>query len=197
MAAVTTITLIKRFTYRGDASEEFSNTYSFKNAPPGDSASWLVFANDMWLIEKLIFPGSVFLVAAYGYDSDDPKAHSVWGHDYTTPGPPPPGTMVLAGQPMAGDQAACVEWVTDKKNSRGKTIYLRKYLHAGAVKVGNVDELDNTYLGLLDVYKNSISGHWGGLRAREHDYNIVTAKPITWVTTRTLRRRGKRPPLKA
>jgi len=197
MASVTGLTTTKRFTYRGDSSEEFSNTYHFKNAPPTSDALWDALATSVWNCEKMIFPNVVSLVQVYGYDSDDPHAHHVYAKDYTIPGPPPTGAMGITGNPFAGDQAACVQWKTNRLNSRGKSVYLRKYVHRGNVSTGNADNLDATYLTALNNFAGSgavgIQAVGGGLRSRDHDETILAAGAIPFVTTRTLKRRGKRP----
>lgn len=197
MAAVTGLTIVKRFLYRGNVDEEFSNTYHFKNAPPGDDPSWTVLMNDAINHEKAIFPTDVQFVRVYGYNSDDPNAHHAFVHDFTIPGPPPAGTMPsITGNRMAGDQAACVAWKTSRLNSRGKAIYLRKYFHAGYVDVGTHDNLAGQYLGALGEFGGLTQGMnsvYGGLRSRSHDETLLQGKVITYVTTRTLKRRGKRP----
>jgi len=196
MASVTGLTLIKSFAYRGDATEEFSNTYHFKNPPPGDDASWTVVMNDAVAKERSCFPAWVLYSRAYGYDSDDPKAHHVFQHDFTIPGPPPGGQHPEAGNRMSGDQAACVRWRTGRLNSDGKPIYLRKYLHAGFISPSAADDLEATYKAQLELFGSNTAGigsiH-GGLRSRTHDETVTDGTPIPYVTTRTLKRRGRRP----
>jgi len=198
MATVTGLTLVKRFTYRGDTMEEFSNTYHFKDAPPADATAWTALALAAWTAEAQAMHGGIKLVRAYGYDSDDPHAHAVWSKDYTVPGPPPSGTLTApGGQSMAGDQAALVEWKTSRINSRGKPIWLRKYFHGGFADSANPDNLTAVYSTALTNYKGGaplgIQGVGGGLRSRSHDETIAASKVSPYVTTRTLKRRGKRP----
>lgn len=193
MAAVTGLTLVKLFSYRGDAQEEFSNTYHFKGLPPGDDASWNVLLNDVVTQEKVLWPSTVKMSRAYGYNSDDPNAHHVFAHDYGTTGPP--GTFVpqSADHRMAGDQAACIWWKMDRLSSRGKPIYLRKYMHSGFTDQINVDNISSLYGAQLDQYASTMKGIHGGLRSRSHDDNVVAQGHIPYATTRTLKRRGKRP----
>jgi len=193
MAAVTGLTMIKQFTYRAETQEEWSNTYHFKLGPPGDAPSWQVLANDVWAQEKNVLPNTVHWVRAYGYSSDDPNADHVWQVDNTIPGPPPSGSMAPPVRPMAGDQAACIWWRLDRNNSKGKPVYLRKYLHAGGIATTLPDELDPGYGTLLGTYAGNMRGIHGGLRSRSHDDNVTTTNVIPYVTTRTLKRRGKRP----
>lgn len=193
MAAVTGLTLVKRFPYRGDPLEEFSNTYHFKGGPPGDDPSWTVLMTDVVNLEKPILRPDVLFVRAYGYDSDDPHAHHVFAHDFTVPGPPPAGSSALGGNLMAGDQASLVWWKTDKLSSRGKPIYLRKYFHHGHVDTTSGDNLLASYRAALQNYSTAANLIHGGLRGRRQDSNVVLSDASPFVTTRTLKRRGKRP----
>lgn len=199
MATLMGITIVKRFTYRGDPTEEFSNQYWFKQSPPSDSASWAQAVADVYNQEHLLFGPDVAFVRAYGYNDDDPKANHVFAKDYTVPGPPPVGTRTPTGVEFAGDQAALVEWKTDALNSRGKPIYLRKYIHAGSAKQGSPDQLDTTYYGILGTYANAMRTMFGGLTnpsSSNHpggSETAVTGIVGPYVTTRTLKRRGPRP----
>jgi hypothetical protein len=197
MAAVTGLTVVKRFTYRTDPTEEFSNTYHFKNPPPGDDASWQVLLDDVVNHEKAVFPPDVFYARAYGYDSDDPNAHNVFVHEYPDTGGPA-GTFPITGSfaRFAGDQASLCLWTTSRLNTRGKKIYLRKYFHAGFTESAGGDALETTYLVALQnfVGLTGIQAVHGGLRSLGHDETIVGYGVSPYVTTRTLKRRGKRPP---
>lgn len=198
---MTGLTVVKRFTYRGDTNEEFSNKYHWINPVPTDTAQWTALLQSVQTAEAAIFPANVHFVRAYGYNSSDPKADHVFQYDYETPGPPPAGTMVnTTGFRMAGDQAACVEFRTDRNNDSGKPIYLRKYLHAGYVNIAEPDELDPPYVTLLNTYGHIVDSAHGLLtNAPGTDKSppgtalAQLVKVIPTVTTRTLKRRGKRP----
>lgn len=198
MAAVTGLTVVKKFPYRGDPNEEFSNTYHFKSLPPGDDASWEVLVSDVVNREKTCFSSNCTYVRAYGYDSDAADAHHVFAKDFAIPGPPPIGTFVAPGSGRgAGDQAACLWWKSDQLTSKGKPIYLRKYFHDIWIPALGGDSLDTTYVTALETFVSpaGIQSVHGGLRGRERDMNILAAGVIGFATTRTLKRRGKRPPL--
>lgn len=197
MASVTGLTLVKRFEYRDDPNEEFSNTYHFKTSPPGDDASWNVLVNDAIAKEQQILFPTVSYTRAYGYDSDDPNAHHVFAIQWDQSSNPPRGTLTPGADPIGpGDLAACVVWKTSRLNSRGKPIYLRKYFHHIALLASDMDKVSgiqaspmNDFAGPLGM--NSV---YGGLRSRSHDENLqLPGHVIEWVTTRTLKRRGKRP----
>jgi len=197
MAAVTGLTIVKRFSYRGDNQEEFSNTYHFKSPPPGDDASWMVVLNDVVACEQKINGIGVSFVHAYGYNSDDPNAHHVFQHDFTVPGPPPQGQFTGTGQLMAGDQAGMVEWKTDQLSSKGKPIFLRKFHHHGLTDPSAPDNIAASWVTVLTAYAANgpygIQAVHGGLRGRARDCNVIAALISPYVTTRTLKRRGKRP----
>lgn len=196
MATVTGLTVVKSFTYRGDATEEFSNTYHFKGAPPVGDTAWQTLLSEVVGKEQGALPASVKWSRAYGYDSDDPAAHHVFAYDYGTTGPPGAYVPIPATEiRIAGDQAACVWWRLDRLNTRGKPIYLRKYIHGGYVLNTDTDSLSTNWLNALRTYSGGagmMSIH-GGLRSRSHDDNVQASDVIPYITTRTLKRRGKRP----
>lgn len=197
MASVCGLTLVKAFDYRGDPNEEFSNTYHFKGAVPSDDTGWMTLMGQAAAAEGHVLPAAVHYTRAYGYDSDDPAAHHVFSYTWpttSTTGDYPRDT--LQELPIAGDQAAMVWWKTARLNSRGKPIYLRKYLHGGFIPNTGGDQLSTPYHTALGIFVGLTTGMnavHGGLRSRTHDETIVESAASQWVTTRTLKRRGKRP----
>lgn len=197
MAALTKLTLIKDFQYRDLAGEQFSNTYCLRDQPPADSASWYVLATDIIGHEKALFPSTVRYVKAIGYNDDAKDAQAVWSHDFITAGDTIPGIGTFLGQAGAGDQAAFVWWKLDHKSTKGKSVYLRKYLHHPYVQAADPDHLDNGYITALQTFANDMAGAapsvHGGIRARTGTWGVIDKNANPWVTTRTLKRRGKRP----
>lgn len=195
VATVTRLTLVKKFTYRGDANEEFSNTYWFKSPPPGNDASWTVLMNDVVAQEKKLLASDVTYVRALGHDSDDPTATHVFQYNFAIPGPPPTGTWPLPGggvHRMAGDQAYVLRWETDALSTKGKRIYLRKFFHGGAVSTIDPDAIDSTLHAAMLAAGEAIRAIHGGLRSAARDCNVTRTIPLGYVTTRTLKRRGKK-----
>jgi len=191
--AVTGVVLVKSMEYRNDALEEFSNRYHFKGNPPSDPASWNQLITDVANIERLIYPPSVKYVRAYGYNSEDPGAPNVHSVEWPA-GSQTPGGGSATGNAFAGDQAACIEWKLDIKNARGKWRYLRKYQHVGFTDPADSDSLSSSYKAELETYAAAMQTHYGGMTAQQHPSLSVTEHTvIPWVTTRTLKRRGKRP----
>jgi hypothetical protein len=189
-------TLIKRFTYRG-APEEFSNLYHFSNTAPSTPAAWKTLVDAVAAKEKLIYPSSVKIVRAYCYT--DTNNDAVATVDYTALGAEIPGTLATTGQTQCpGDAAVWIRWGTAKKNSKGKTVYLRKYFHPAFIDTGVPDTVSITQNAALQGFGNACNGTAGpitGFTLCGPDGTAAgTATAAQFVTTRTLKRRGKRPP---
>ena len=189
------VILVKSFVYR-DLPEEWSNRYHFSGFTPNSDADWLATVNAFVNAEKPILNAATTIVRAYGYNAGSDHANYV--HDYTVPGPPPQGTLAIpvGEHALAGDQACCVRFTTGQHNSRGKMIYCWKYLHGGIQNGADPDELLPSYITLVQTYANLLIG---GTMASSLRYcgpqgaNLTTPLVHKYVTTRTLKRRGKRP----
>jgi len=193
------ITVVKEMAYRDNPNEEWSNTYGFGGPTPPDSASWHALLNELAAVEKTVYLQTCKIVGAYGYIGWPSKDnHAVWGIDLrVAPNSPIPGTYVPTGTDvMAGDQAAWIRWHVDRRTSNGKPVYLRKYYHHGAVnppdglEAGLVAALENLGQKLQD-------GSWSttgyGPIYDPGDAPVLAHGVSPFVTTRTLKRRGKRP----
>lgn len=190
------ITLVKRFTYR-DTLEEFSNTYHFNGTIPLNDAAWLALADAMILAEKPTVQASVSWVRAYGYEPGN--EHSIWQHSYD--GPPSTaqvGTMALGTQrDVPGDIAVTVRWYTGQINSRGKKIYCRKYLHGAVAHISDIDEVGAQQKTAMQTWAAKlIDGTLPGSFKYCGPQGATLSSPSVnaYLTTRTLKRRGKRPP---
>lgn len=188
------ITIIKSFSYR-NVPEEFSNTYHFTGTQPANATAWKALADAIIAAEKLTVPSRVTFVRAYGYEAG--VEHSVWGIDYTQPpNSVTPGTAVFTGNISSGDVAATIRWNTQEKNSRGKWIYCRKYMHGVVADATKYDELVSPQRVALGTYAAKlIDGTLpGGFRYSGPQGAVLTDPLVNpYVTTRTLKRRGKRP----
>lgn len=194
------LTVIKRFTYRGNANEEYSNTYHFTGAVPADAAAWRTLFDALVTQEKTVYPASVQVCAGYGYDSDAEDATAVWSVDLdVSPNTPVPGTGSWGSQQnMPGDDAVWARWKTSRLNTKGKPIYLRKYFHPAVTSTSGPQ--DNVITGqttaLVAFAAKLRDGTFVDARtitARAHTDTIIGHGASTYVTTRTLKRRGKRP----
>lgn len=190
------LVIVQKFTYRG-APEEFSNKFHFTAQSPGSDANWKAAADALIAALRPCFPVGNTFVRAYGYN--DGALPSVWSHDYTLPGPPLAGTFNGgSSQEAPGDVAAFSYWPTAKRNSRGKIVYARKYWHG--VYIASTTQPDNL-LGLQATAFQTLTtllfnpGVTGMGPICLPDGTAVTAGGINgYLTTRTLKRRGKRPP---
>lgn len=208
MAAATGLTVIKKMTYRGDATEEYSNTYWFTGTPPANSAAWRTLFDAVVAIEKTVYLNSVSVIRGYGYADDtghkpgDTGAvtPAAWSVDLSlAPETPVAGTLAIgSGALMPGDAAVWVRWKTSRLTSPGgKPIYLRKYFHvavANAVNAGDtILTAQRTALLALGakMYDGTLSGSRTLTTAGQTD--VITAhNASTYITTRSLKRRGKR-----
>ncbi len=196
MAAQTGITLVKKFSYRGDSTEEFSNTYHFTGTVPSDATAWLALMNALATQEKTCYPSGVSIIRAYGYATDNPADDSVWGSGAITP---ISGTLATSGLPLApGDSAVWVRWKTSRVNSNAKPIYLRKYFHPAVMQnaTGGDDIYGTQYTNLQAFGTKLMDGSFDSgrtLTAQGHTDTLISRTSSLYVTTRTLKRRGKRP----
>lgn len=189
------ITLVKRMTYRG-APEEWSNTYHFNGTTPSDDADWKALALAIHSTEKTLYISDVKLVTAYGYEAG--TDNSVAQIDFTSGTPLlPAGTYVIGGTAYkwSGDQAC---WIRAKigVSSTGKKVYIRKYFHGGSSEPGSPDELDTDLTPLYTAHAvAALGGGWPGGATWCGPQGQAGSVPVVsrYVTTRTLKRRGKRP----
>jgi hypothetical protein len=203
MGSLYGVTLVQQMTYRGDATEEWSNTWHFRDPPPSSSAAWETAVTALAQLVKTVIPDTGKIIRAYGYDDDSDKPVSVYTKDWLLEGSPIVGTYNPLGSdfPLAGDQAYFIWWKLDKRNSRGKWIYLRKYLHDGYCDFTDPDRPAVDYKAqceLLAGWMHNVGTPFaGGVRSRTDPAPILEHGVSEFITTRTLKRRGKRPIPKA
>ena len=200
VATGTGITLIKTLDYRA-AVEEWSNHYHLTGTPPSSPSAWRTLFDALVAAEKTLYNGGVTVIGGYGYDDDATTAHAVWSVDLrVTPDTPVGGTFATTGHQFPGDAAAWCRWKLNRNNSKGKPIYLRKYFHGALGLVSPTGDQTDTILAaqvtayaafatLLDT-----GAGVGGTHIRDTGgASIVSNGCSSFITTRTLKRRGKRP----
>lgn len=198
MAAPTTVlTLIKRMSWRGN-NEDWSNTYMFSGSTPADSTAWRALFDALVTQEKTLYTAAVSVVHGYGYDGPPgPGDSAVWSVDLTvTPNTPVAGTGSFAGTKMPGDNAAWVRWGLDRMNSKGKRVYLRKYFHGVYADNSLTDNVAPQQVTALTAFGGKLrdgSFTAGRVITDRLGTAVVGAAVSPYVTTRTLKRRGKRP----
>jgi len=189
------ITIIKKFSYRGDPLEEWSNSYHL-TAAPANKAAWVTLLLALGGMESNCYSAGSTVIRALCYDdSDNPVTYTLTAPgDFTafTGGAPSTG-----GTNFAGDQAATIGWNTGDKGSTGKDIWLRKYFHDGWESSSDPDNLSTSYASLLatfggDLLTTAITGSiYFAKKDGSRPDGPVRVDPYS--TTRTLKRRGKRP----
>lgn len=194
MADTPSITIIKRFPYRG-LQEEYSNTYHFTGDTPSNEAGWKTLADAVIASEKTMFKSDHQFVRAYGYQAGN--EHSVATIDYVALG----GTLVTGSltpgsgeSPIFGDAAIVLRGLRAGKNSKGRNTYCFKYFH-GVFNTGNDNVNTTQKAAVLAHGQKMIAGtlpggaRWCAPQAQE----ILNVSVMPYITTRTLKRRGKRP----
>lgn len=196
MPDMPSITIVKRMSYRGQ-NEEWSNKYHFSGTTPADATAWKTLADAIITNEKGCLPATISFVRAYGYVAG--QDHTVAVIDYTLP----PNTVVVGTQPTTsasptpGDAAFWIRWQTPDFNSRGKRIYLRKYYHGALYATGTPDLVSALQVSNAVVVAGKFTdGTLPGSFKYCGPQGAVATNPTVgaYVTTRTLKRRGKRPP---
>lgn len=192
------ITIVKQFTYRGDPTEQWSNSYWFQGAPPATPDDWMNFTTEVAALERPLFHPGISIVHYLGYADGSPHHAAVWSAPDSVVGDYTP-----AGNIGPGDAASTVRWSTEDLTSKGKRIYMRKYFH-GVDLAGGVtaeDSLMSEYVTALSAYAAAISASAATALSNGFAMADVHGDPVLhdqWavlpvVTTRTLKRRGKRP----
>lgn len=201
MANVTAVTLVKQMTYRGDATEEWSNKYYLTGTAPANPTAWKVLYDDIILNEKGCYTSASRVIRAYGYDQaeTDTSPAAVDSHDYLAAGATVAGVLTGSGGILtAGDQAAVISWKTSRLNTKGKPIYLRKYFHSTLMDATTHDNLHAAVPTALNAFSNAMTSAGVGvgpsfMRSRLHAETFISHRVDPFVTTRTLKRRGRRP----
>lgn len=189
------VTLIKEFNYRGSL-EEWSNTYLLDGVTPTTPAEWKTLFDAIAASEKTCFRSTSYVVRAYGYT--DASELAVASYDYKANNATIPGTapyVQASHDKWAGDQAG---WLRMRvgTNVKGKPVYLRKYFHDGFSSAANADQLDPDIKTKYVAHGNKmVDGTLPGGMKWIAKGGTVGTLPVAgpYVTTRTLKRRGRRP----
>lgn len=198
MASVCGLVVIKEMAYRDNPNEQWSNKYWLTGTPPDDPNEWKALFDQLVADEVALYSPSSKVVGGIGYDDNTENANSVWAVDLTALGAEVPGQLVVAqSEAMAGDQAGLVQWRTSRKSTRGKWIYLRKYFHHGGTGGASGDTITTATQAAYDHFAvlllQGSAAHGRRIRSQFFDEVLQNKVISPWVTTRTLKRRGKRP----
>lgn len=191
------VVLIKSFTYRGNP-EEWSNGYHFQGDPPDDNAGWRDLVDALIAIEKPVYPPHVTVVRAICYEDFSPHHDAVYTYILADFGGVVPGTLSVGtgGTECPGDDAVFAGWKTSRVSSKGKPVWLRKYFHPAVLDNTTRDNVYGAQGDALDAYGPAVvasSGDWPGLAGPDGDAPTDVYRRSAFTTTRSLKRRGKRP----
>lgn len=194
------LTVEKSFTYRG-GREHWSNAYHFDNVP-ADKAQWDAVWTAVWNLEKACFSADVQFEQAFGHNPGTPPV-LVWENEFSPPGEGGPPAEFVPGStahPAPGDAAVFVRYSTTQKSSLGKPIYLWNYYHGVYFDGATPDipdpaqrqHLDSLGTVLVTGLNTGISG--APIFKRAGPKGAVAQAHVVgeFITTRTLKHRGKR-----
>jgi hypothetical protein len=162
------VVITKQFTYRG-ATKRFSNRYHFEGAVPANDAAWTTLCDNIVTAEKAIYPDTVEIVQASGYDSGtatstNPHGDAVFTKLYTTVGT---GDFSSAGFECPGDCAAFVRYGTPARTTKNHPVYLSNYYHGVYQELGEKDNIASSQLTALNAYTGAwLDGFTDGSSAR-------------------------------
>lgn len=194
------LTIVKQFPYRG-ALQEWSNTYFFTGPTPSDAAAWKALADDVIADERHLYDNQCEVVRAVGHEAGETIA--VWGYDYAAAGEEVAGDLTLSATCIrqSGDTANWLRWATAERTDKGKPIYLRNYYHPAFVD-GTTEAAADQVSPTWSANAETFGGDWvtgytvdGVERFRTGPHGATGFNPqsCAFATTRTLKRRGRRP----
>lgn len=194
------LTIVKKFTYRGDNNEEWENTYFFDGSTPSTDTKWKALADAVIAEEKKVYGSGVAVVRANGHQPGDSLA--VWSYDYANGSGAIPGIFTTTGlTPMPGDVAAWVRWSTTARTELGKPIFLRNYFHgvydSGTTFGTTAEQLNGGQKTAMAAFGTAwVTGFSDGSETHHRcgPHGATGFGPIasTYLTTRSLKKRGKR-----
>jgi hypothetical protein len=196
MAATASVTIIHSFSYRGVAGEEWECTYHFTGADPANDAEWKTIADAIIALEKTCYTSLVSVVRAIGHNAG--QAVHAWAYDYAAHSESVAGTLTAGtSNTSPGDCAVWLRWPTTQLTSAGKPIYLRNYFHDARRATGTVDQVFSSQSTALVAFGEAMLDFLGDAsRGRAGPNGAVAqtgAAASAYTTTRTLKRRGRRP----
>lgn len=191
------IFLVKTFTYRGNP-EEWGNGYHLFGSAPGGPSDWRNIVDELVANERHLYTSNVSAIRALCYDDYSPGHSSIYTYQLADFAGPVAGDLSLgvASHECPGDDAVWAAWDTGKLSSRGKPIWLRKYFHPGWVHNGDIDAVASEQVTALNTFATwapEPGTYWPGIADKDGDLPTGGTRVSLSVTTRTLKRRGRRP----
>lgn len=188
------VTIIKDFSYRGTL-EEWSNSYSLTGTTPTTDAAWKTLFDAIITSEKRCYMSASRTVRAIAYKAGED--HATYSFDYLGAAATVAGVLVKSTgeSAWAGDQAA---WIRGRVGSspNGKPKYVRKYYHGGCTEVNQPDLLSVATKANYLLHAGTMTDGTlpGSMKWCGPDGTVAASLGTSvYTTTRTLKRRGRRP----
>jgi hypothetical protein len=190
------LTIEKSFTYRG-AREHWDNVYHLDQIPTS-SAQWQALGDLVAGKEQACLPSNVQIERYFGHTPGTPPV-LVFELDQPPVGEGGPAgayTPIATEHQVPGDGAIWVRYGTTQKTSLGKPIYLRNYYHCVFY-----DGAADTFSPRQATNFNAMAADWvAGINASGTTFRRAGPRGAvaqnhavsTFITTRTLKRRGRR-----
>jgi len=195
------ITLVKGMPYRDKPIEEWSNTYWFNGPVATTQAEADAYVHNLAAAEAQLLLGYVTYIRAYVFSDTSLPLHSAFLVEDTAL-TSISGAFSASGTTFpAGDQCGMIRWSTGRRNTKGRPVYLRKYLHAVPTEedvIGTKDTVNSVWMSAAATFANNLatisSGH-GTITARGHlADNVSSHKVDPYIRIRQLRKGVRRPP---
>lgn len=191
MPDMPSIVLEKLFTYRG-LDEAWSNEYHFSGTVPSTDAEWKTLTDAIWAEERKFLNSTVKINRAFGYVAGNPV--SVYQVNFLDPPNTVTAGLISPTAQANGDDAFWIRWKTADRTSKGKPIYLRKYFHGFNMNGPDLIATTNRTPALAYAAKMTDGSLPGSFRIAGPQGGVAgTIKIPTFITTRTLKRRGADP----
>lgn len=192
------VIIVKSAEWR-NTQEEFSNGYYFNGTKPSNRSEAEAFFMALWNVEKEF--SNQLITLAQGYYYEDPtvdKPHVTIGRDYR-------GENIQYGSggiaSSSGGQQTSLEQCGLMKArcgymKNGRVRYVNKYYHGVSAKQSDADAANWVASATLatKLAKFTDGTLPGGAKLCRPDGLVCETPQVSpWITTRTLKRRGKRP----
>ena len=183
------------FTYRGSA-EEWSNAWHFQGDIPSDNAGWRALVDSLAALVGPALATTVTIVGALCYE--DMTDDAVYSYDMAAFDATVTGERTGSdGNLMPGDDAIWIRFSTDRVSDQGKPIYLRKYFHGVFDSSSSAPDAfstaQRTAFQTLAAAVLDPSDDWPGLADLQGAALPGGYLTSSYITTRSLKRRGRRP----
>lgn len=196
MSAAVRLRVNKEFLYRGQV-EQWSNTYHLSSTGSLTTTQWDNLVTAWIAAEKAIYDAAVTIVGFVGYNGGSNVAN--YTRDlHVLPDVVVAGTLGVTHSSSVvsapGDAAAWIRYDTGRTSSRGKRIFMRNYYHG--TLIAPPDVVQSTQKTAYGTFATALEAGLGSLSLKIADQNgvVTVGHGVTsYITTRTLKRRGNSP----